>query len=85
MEIILIVVVVQMQKIILDADTHGLGDLCVSSFISEGSKLQETQLLHFATGDNKRILEMFGQEISKTKEAFSHLFLYKLLKIKAFT
>ena len=68
LEIILIVVVVQMQKIILDADTHGLGDLCVSSFISEGSKLQETQLVHFATGDNKRILEMFGQEISKTKE-----------------
>lgn len=56
-----------MKQIILNADAHGLGDLCVTSFISEGSKDKSVRLIHFATGDNKRVLQMLGQEISYEK------------------
>ena len=68
LEIILIVVVVQMQKIILDADAMGIGDLCVTSFISEGSKGKNPELIHWATGDKRKVLEMFGQKIAPNNQ-----------------
>jgi ADP-heptose:LPS heptosyltransferase len=50
--------------IILNADMHGIGDLCVTSFISEGSKDKEIELIHWATGEKRKVLEILNQKIA---------------------
>jgi hypothetical protein len=57
-----------MKQIILNADAMGFGDLCVTAFISEGSKGKETELIHWATGEKRKVLEMFGQKIASSNE-----------------
>jgi hypothetical protein len=57
-----------MKQIILNADAMGFGDLCVTAFISEGSKGKETELIHWATGEKRKVLEMFGQKIAPSNE-----------------
>lgn len=52
------------KRIILNADLHGFGDLCVTAFMSEGSKGHDPELIHWATGAKRTVLEMFGQTIA---------------------
>lgn len=48
---------------VLNANCHGIGDLMVTMWYSEASKDKDVEWIHFATGQKRMVLEMFGQKI----------------------
>lgn len=57
-----------MSNIVLNCDAHGLGDLMITMWISEGSKDADPKLIHFGTGARETVLRMFNQEIATSPE-----------------
>lgn len=52
------------KTIVLNSDAHGFGDAVTMAWVSEGSKDANPRLIHWATGEKRKLLEMFGQEIA---------------------
>jgi len=44
---------------VIDADKHGIGDLCITAWISQANP----ELLHHATGAKAQVLELFSQKV----------------------
>ncbi len=51
------------KRIVLNANEHGFGDAVFTAWIAEGSKGGDVELVHYATGEKRRLLEMLGQVI----------------------
>ncbi len=59
---------------VLNANCHGIGDLCLTSWISEASKGKDHELIHYATGEKRIVLEMLGQKVCEEHHTMTNTF-----------
>lgn len=56
------------RTIVVNADRHGYGDAMTTAWIAEGSRHDSVRLTHWATGEKRRLLELFGQTIAESDD-----------------